>query len=134
MKGSAALESTLWALKYSRSHIEKIFEALAALIKEKGPEILSDVNVESVRVYLYNITEMNTDEIQREYLDKIDSPELKEAFMSTAQILIQQGKEEEKHFLAKMMKKEGADEIFISRVTGFSLDELKTILKSAPKL
>lgn len=68
------------------------------------------------------------------YLDKIDSPELKEAFMSTADMQIAQGLEQgiakEKIETARKMLEAGFDLLVISRLTELTEDSLIEIRDS----
>lgn len=96
LDASPGLSSTLWALKYSRTNLEKIFEALGNLVQKYGKDFLNEADFLAVRFYIFSVAQEKPEEITNRYLDKTNSPELTEAFMSTAQMLVEEGKIEGK--------------------------------------
>ncbi|HKL85448.1 MAG TPA: Rpn family recombination-promoting nuclease/putative transposase [Treponemataceae bacterium] len=125
---SPVLASTLFALKHSRTSIATFLEACSILVQKHGRDFLENVVFESVMFYILTVSKVNSEELKRNYLDKINSPELKEAFMSTADMLIEQGIEQGNYAkaveTARNMFAEGLDLSMISRITGLSEDAL----------
>jgi predicted transposase/invertase (TIGR01784 family) len=151
LDASPGLAATLWALKYSRTDMEKILQAYSNLIKKYGRDFLEDADFLAVRFYILSVSNEKLEEIKKRYLDKINSPELKEAFMSTAEMLVQEGMQEGiqkgmqegiqkgkqegkqegiqegKIEAARKMFEEGLDLLMIARITGLPEDLLDKI-------
>lgn len=132
LEASPGLSATLWALKYSRTDITKIMQAYMEKVKIYGEKFLHDPAFLSVKVYILKVCKESPEEIKRRYLDTLNSPELQEAFMSTADMLIEQGIEQgmQKGIQAKAietarkMLDSGFEFSMISQITGLTEEAL----------
>ena len=91
---SAETEAALWAMKFSRTQVKLVLEALDRLVKTLGHAFFKSPDFKSLQLYLVASSVLSVPELLEHVNTWITDSFLKEKIMTTAQALIQEGRKE----------------------------------------
>ncbi len=125
-------------MKYSRTQVNLVLEALDRLVKTLGHAFLHIPDFRSLRLYLVSSSMLSATDLIDHVNKWITDSFLKEDIMTTAQALIQEGRKEaaregearlqaEKRLMAKKLLDLGLTVDQVVQTTGLSTDEIENL-------
>ena len=122
------LQAALLSLKYARDNMDLLIDELYRLARIGGTVFLSSERFALVKLYLLHASRLTYDEIEKKIYTRITDPVIREDIMpSTAQMLKQEGRQENAHETVVRMLNKKLDRQLIAEVTGLTPDEIENI-------
>ena len=150
--GSMDVQAALLSLKHARDNLSHLLAQLNRLANQGDVLLIHNPRFRQIELYILSAAGLTNRELQEKIQAEVTNPVLQEAFMSTAQLLIQEGLEqglekgvqkgleqglqkgrlEEALLVAKRLKAMGMSLEQIAGIVDLPLDELTALLTANP--
>ncbi|SIQ11493.1 conserved hypothetical protein (putative transposase or invertase) [Alkalispirochaeta americana] len=128
---SATVAAALYSLKYARDNLTALLRVLNRLAREGGTAFLLSPDFKQIQTYIFSASSLTEQEIHQQIYTEVTNPVLQEEFMSTAQLIMQRGRQEGMREKAREDARRMLDKGFsiqdIVDITGLSEQEIKDL-------
>ena len=120
------------SLKHARDNLSHLLAQLNRLANQGEVLLVHNPRFRQIELYILSAAGLTSRELQEKIQAEVTNPVLQEAFMSTAQLLIQEGRQEEALLVAERLQAMGMSLEQIAGIVDLPLDELTALLTANP--